>query len=288
MEKLFQIVFLAFFVPIVSLAQSEYISASENAEKTEDVNLGGKTSFVFESKIKDLVITSSINSDEQKPQAKSVGDGYQYELTVTADRKRTFTVTKMGTAYSATVTKLPSKDRRFYFTVNEIANPIMLENQSGRGDLYPVERKACIQITSPINDLLVKYSKKLGAKIKRETAPSGALLIKLEVDMDSLNKYRGNVNNIQSRYDEITKIIRTKESQDRKSITDEEWDLQESLQKKLVAAQSDWIEVSNIQLSGKETNIIHLPVEDIMAIQSKSLTPYGILLLKEKVFASKF
>lgn len=288
MKKLFKIVFLAFFVPIVSLAQSEYISASENAEKTEDVNLGGKTSFVFESKIKDLVITSSINSDEQKPQAKSVGDGYQYELTVTADRKRTFTVTKMGTAYSTTVTKLPSKDRRFYFTVNEIANPIMLENQSGRSDLYPVERKACIQITSPINDLLVKYSKKLGAKIKRETAPSGALLIKLEVDMDSLNKYRGNVNNVQSRYDEITKIIRTKESQDRKSITDEEWDLQESLQKKLVAAQSDWIEVSNIQLSGKETNIIHLPVEDIMAIQSKSLTPYGILLLKEKVFASKF
>ena len=200
MKKIYLIICLAISLPIGSIAQSDYISANENTKKAEDVNLGGKTSFVFESKIKDLVITSSINSDEQKPQAKKVGGSYQYEFTVTADRKRTFTVTKMGTAYSATVTKLPSKDRRFYFTVSEIGNPIMLENQSGRGDLYPVERKACIQITSPINDLQVNYSKKLGAKIKRETAASGALLIKLEIDMDSLNKYRGNVNNVQSRY----------------------------------------------------------------------------------------
>lgn len=288
MKRSFINICLALFLPIGSFAQSDYISASENTKKTEDVNLGGKTSFVFESKIKDLVITSSINSDEQKPQAKSVGGNYQYEFTVTADRKRTFTVTKYGTAYSATVTKLPLKNRRFYFTVDEIPNPIMLENQSGRGDLYPVERKACIQITSPLNDLHVSYSKKLGARLKKETAPSGATLIKLEIDMDSLNKYRGSLNSIQNRYDDITKIIRSKESQDRKSITDEEWDLQEKLQSELVDAQTNWVEVSNIQLSGKETNIIHIPVEDIMAIQTKSLTPYGILLLKEKVFASKF
>ena len=202
MKRSFINICLALFLPIGSFAQSDYISASENTKKTEDVNLGGKTSFVFESKIKDLVITSSINSDEQKPQAKSVGGNYQYEFTVTADRKRTFTVTKYGTAYSATVTKLPLKNRRFYFTVDEIPNPIMLENQSGRGDLYPVERKACIQITSPLNDLHVSYSKKLGARLKKETAPSGATLIKLEIDMDSLNKYRGSLNSIQNRYDE--------------------------------------------------------------------------------------
>lgn len=283
------ILFVMASFPILSNAQSDYLKATEETKKVENVELGGKTSFVFESKSKDLIITSSINSDDQKPQARSVAGGYHYELIVPADRKRIFTVTKQGTAYSTTVTKMPLKDRRIYYTVTEIPNPIMLENQSGRSDLYPVEKKACLQFTSPISDLKVDFSKKIGGKLERGKAASDAYLVKLIIDMDSLNKYRDNVTIIQNKYDAISKTIKSKEN-DPKSITDEEWDLQETLQKELIKAQSDWIEVATIQLYGEGTNVLTLPVNDVSSIQTKSLTPYGILLLKEKekVFVSKY
>lgn len=274
--------------PCFSNAQSDYLTANEETKKTEDVDLGGKTSFVFLSKNSDLVITSSINSDPQKPQAEKTTDGFRYEFIIPADRKRIFTVTKQGTALRADVTKMPRKDQRVYYTITEVANPITLENQSGRSDLYPVEKKACIQFTTPIEDLQVKYSPKLGGRLQRGKASSGANLIKLEIDMDSLNKYRDKVSATQSQYDEITKTIKTKERQDLKSITDEEWDLQDKLQDELIQDQDNWIEAATIQLYGEGTNIITLPINDILSIQTKSLTPYGILLLKEKVFTSKY
>ncbi len=271
-------------------AQSDYLTATEVSRKAENVDLGGKASFVFESKSKDLVITSSINSDAQKPAPKSVAGGYQYEFVVPADGKRTFTVTKQGTAYSASVMKMPYANRRVYYAVEEIANPITLENQSSRTDHYFVEKKACIQFTSPIKDLKIDFSKKIGGETEQGIAASGAYLIKLIIDMDSLNKYRNNIETVQNKYDAISKTIKAKELQDPKSITDEEWDQQEQLKKDLMTAQSDWIEVATIKVYGEGTNVITLPANDIMAIQTKSLTPYGILLLKEKekVFVSKY
>lgn len=273
---------------VSSNAQSDYLTANEETKMTENIDLEGKTSFVFLSKNNDLVITSSINSDPQKPQAESASNGYRYEVLVSSDRKRIFTVAKQGTALRTDVTKMPRKDQRVYYTITEVANPITLENQSGRSDLYPVERKACIQFTTPINDLQITYSNKLGGKITRDIASSGANLIKLEVDMDSLNKYREKVTSTQNKYDEINKTIRAKEKIDPKSISDEEWDLQEKLQGELIIAQNNWMEVATIQLYGEGTNILTLPINDILSIQTKSLTPYGILLLKEKVFASKY
>lgn len=275
--------------PAQGIAQSDYLFASEDTRRAETVELGGQSSFVFESKCADLIITSSINSDAQKPKAEKVGGIYRYELVVPANGKRIFTVAKAGTALRTDIPKLPRQNQRFYFTVTEVENPITMENQSGSGNLYPVERKACIQFTTPISDLQVQFSPKLGGKLNRnKTADSGANLILLEVDIDSLNKYRNHFSDVQARYDEINKTIQAKEKTDIKSITDQEYDLEERLKDELTRAQNDWIEVATIKVFGENTNVITLPVSDILAIQAKSLTPYGILLLKEKVFASKY
>ena len=269
-------------------AQSNYLYANEDTRRAETVDLDGQSSFVFESKSADLVITSSINSDSQKPRAESVGGMYRYEIIVPADGKRIFTVAKAGTALHTDIPKVPRKNQRLYFTVTEVENPIMMENQSGNSEGYFVERKACIQFTTPIPDLQVQFSPKLGGKLDRKKAPSGANLVLLEIDMDSLNKYRNHFNDVQARCDDISKIIREKEKTDIKSITDQEYDLEDRLKDELATAQDDWIEAATIKVFAENTNVIALPVSDIMAIQPKSCTPYGILLLKEKVFASKF
>jgi len=250
--------------------------------------LGGQSSFVFESKSADLVITSSINSDSQKPRAEMVGGVYRYEIVVPADGKRIFTVAKAGTALHTDIPKVPRKDRRYYFTVTEVENPIMMESQRSNRDGYLVEHKACIQFTTPISGLQVQYSPKLGGKLSDSIALSGANLVILEIDMDSLNKYRDHFLNVQARYEEIHKTIQEKEKTDIKSVSDQEYDLEKRLEDELPTAQDDWIEVATINVFAENTNVITLPVSDILAIQPKSCTPYGILLLKEKVFASKF
>ena len=272
----------------VAHAQSDYLTVTEEVKKAKEAELGGMCCFVFQSKNGDLVITSSVTSDGASPTPRNMDGTYCYELIVPTDGKRVFTITKKGTALRAEVTKTPQKNKRLYYTVTEVANPIVIENQSGRGNLYPVERKACLQFTTPIEDLRVQFSPKLGGKLKKERAQSGANLIKLEIDMDSLDKYRNTLQDVQSKYDKINKVIKAKEATDLKSITDAEWDLQERLQKEVATAESNLTEVVTIQLWGEGTNLLTLPVGDVMNIQTKSLTPYGILLLKEKVFASKY
>lgn len=71
--------------PLAATAQSDYLTANENMKKAENIDLGGKSSFVFQSMSNELVITSNINSDAQKPQAKKNAEGYQYELIVGAE-----------------------------------------------------------------------------------------------------------------------------------------------------------------------------------------------------------
>ena len=106
--------------------------------------------------------------------------------------------------------------------------------------------------------------------------------------MDSLNKYRNHLGEVQASYDKISKIISEKEKTDIKSITDQEFDEEERLKEELTRAQDNWLEAATIKVYGENTNVLTLPVSDIQAIQTKSCTPYGILLLREKVFASKF
>lgn len=269
-------------------AQSNYLSSNEDTQRAETVELGGQSSFVFESKSADLVITSSINSDNQRPKAMKAGEMYRYEIIVPADGKRIFTVAKAGTALHTDIPKMPRQNQRFYFTVTEVENPITMENQSGSSDGYFVERKACIQFTTPIADLQVQYSPKLGGRLDRKMAQSGANLVLLEIDMDSLNKYRNHLGEVQASYDKISKIISEKEKTDIKSITDQEFDEEERLKEELTRAQDNWLEAATIKVYGENTNVLTLPVSDIQAIQTKSCTPYGILLLREKVFASKF
>lgn len=154
-------------------AQSNYLSSNEDTQRAETVELGGQSSFVFESKSADLVITSSINSDNQRPKAMKAGEMYRYEIIVPADGKRIFTVAKAGTALHTDIPKMPRQNQRFYFTVTEVENPITMENQSGSSDGYFVERKACIQFTTPIADLQVQYSPKLGGRLDRKNGTVG-------------------------------------------------------------------------------------------------------------------
>lgn len=270
-------------------AQSDYLSATEEIRKTESVELGGKCAFVFLSKNSDLVITSSVREDGASPTPRNIDGMFHYELIVPTDGKRVFSIAKKGTALRAEVTRTPQKDKRLYYIVTEVANPITYEDQSGgRGDAYFVERKACIQFITPIAELQVQFSPKLGGKLKKEQAQSGANVIKLEIDIDSLNKYRNAEEELRHKKEEIDKTIKTKSAVDYNTITDAEWALHDKLADEYKIAEGNLIEAATIRLWSEGTNVLILPIDKIRDITVKSLTSYGILMLKEKVFASKY
>lgn len=270
-------------------AQSAYLTVTEEVKKTAEAELGGKCCFVFQSKNADLIITSSVASDGASPAPRSEDGVFCYELTVPTDGKRVLTITKKGTALRVEVTKTPQKNRRLYYVVAEVENPIAIEKQAaGAGDIYPKERKACVRFITPIEDLHVEFSPKLGGRLTKEKASSGANLIKLEIDIDSLNKYKSAEEELKVKKEEIDKIIKDKRDADFNSITDAEWDQQDRVNSEYAIAESNWMEASSIRLWSDGTNVLTLPVEDVKNISLKSLTSYGILLLKEKVFASKY
>ena len=117
------IIFLLF--PTVQ-AQNVFMTIDEQTELQRSINLDGKASAVFVSSMEDLVIVS--NKKEDKFIQKKNGQMYEYETMIDiTDGDRTFKVMRKNTALTAEIKKIfTKKNQRYYFKVETVANPIIL------------------------------------------------------------------------------------------------------------------------------------------------------------------
>lgn len=110
-------------------AQNIFMTVDEQVEMQRNVNLDGKASAVFVSSMPDLVIVSNKKNDEFKQRQN--GNMYEYEVLIdVSDGDRTFKVMRKNTALTAEIKKIfTKKNQRCYFKVEEVENPIVLNEQ---------------------------------------------------------------------------------------------------------------------------------------------------------------
>lgn len=190
---------ILFSLPTIQ-AQNVFMTIDEQTELQRYIDLGGKASAVFVSSMEDLVIVS--NKKEDKFTQKKNGLVYEYETQIDiTDGDRTFKVMRKNTALTAEVKKIfTKKNQRYYFKVEAVANPIILNEQGGRAEAYLVDGKACVEFTTAIEKLKVKHPKGLPCTIQHSKSEAGAYVTSVIVDMVVFDKLRNSMTEATEEY----------------------------------------------------------------------------------------
>lgn len=260
-------------------AQNVFMMVDEQVERQQNVNLGGKASGVFVSSMGDLVITSNKKSDEFTQ--RKVGNMYEYEVLVdVADGDRTFKVMRKNTALTAEIKKIfRKKNQRYYFVVEEVENPIVLNEQSGRGEGYFEENKACVEFTTTLEGLKVKHSPDLTCTIEHSKLAAGAFVTSVIIDMGKFTSMRNAMEKADSAFTAWdTQIM--KMGEEGQEIPDDYFDTNDTLKMKADEAEAAFNAVSYLMIFVDGSNNLSIPISDL---KNKEKRLYGILPLREKV-----
>ena len=266
-----------------SKAQNVFMTVDEQVDRQQNVNLGGKSSGVFVSSMDDLVITSNIKNDVFTQ--KKNGDLYEYEVLIdVANGDRTFTVMRKNTALTIEHKKIfKEKNKRYYFLVEEVENPIVLNEQGGRGEALIEEGKekgnACVEFTTALEGLKVKHSPKLVCTIERSKTPAGAFVSSVIVDMESFSKVRDAMKNAASAFTAFDAKIMDMGNKGQE-ITEDEWRKHDSLRIVKEETEAAFNAISFLVVYTEGSNKLTVSISDL---SPKQKIPYGVLSLHEKV-----
>lgn len=267
-----------FLLPTIQ-AQNVFMTIDEQTELQRYIDLGGKASAVFVSSMEDLVIVS--NKKEDKFTQKKNGQMYEYETQIDiSDGDRTFKVMRKNTALTAEVKKIfTKKNQRYYFKVEAVANPIILNEQGGRAEAYLVDGKACVEFTTAIENLKVKHPQGLPCTIQHSKSEAGAYVTSVIIDMVVFDKLRNAMNKATEEYNTQDEKIQ-KMGEKGIEIPETEWQKLDELQKKADAADVAFNSISSLTVYTDNSNYLTVSIRDL-SVKQKLL--YGILPLLEKV-----
>lgn len=261
-------------------AQSAFLSIAEQSERQQNAELGGKAVAIFESGSDKLAISSSLNSDQQLPKAVKSGSIYRYELTIDISqvRDRVFTAAVKGTALKAQIKKVFRPNQQVFFLVSEIENPIWLENQSTGSDAYLVNGKACLEFTTPIENLQVSTSPRLKTLLTRSTTASGANLLSLEIDIATLKALRDAVQTTQQTLDAYEAELDANTGEFTSAMAAKEKQLQSDCD----AAADAYNEAITITLHAEGTNVLVVPQDIVSSLSVKQKVPFGVMPVNQE------
>lgn len=184
------------FVSTVADAQ-EFLMIQEEPDLRTIMQLGSnQAQAIFIATTSDIAITTSNKSVDKVAEPKKNGKGeYEYIVTLNLSgghKDRHFSVEKRGTSFRATTKKkvvfAPNECR--YFRVVEPKMKIMLSAKETKTHL--VRGEACVEITSPRNDLIVDAPKELKAQVKTSQTAGDAYVTQIILKTAVLEQLKSN------------------------------------------------------------------------------------------------
>lgn len=264
MKKIFFSLFLCAFSLAASSQSIECKKIS--TEKAADVP-EGETAVRFVSKQGNWLIKPL---EKNNVQDRVVGEdnshttfSYEYRADVTRDNERTFTVSKKGSPITQqVVAKNLRRGMRVTYSITEIAdtlNRIELQSNGAIG-LYPIENKACVEITTTLNSLDVST----GWEKSEEMTDAGARRITVIVDVEQLKNGKSQLQTLSMKMSEL------EQKGDYLAI--------EPIQKQYDDAEAWYESHSIIQLGGTGIKTLPLELEDL---SQKEKRRYAVVALQE-------
>lgn len=188
-------IFLLLMLMLSTLSAQEYLVITEQLERQSTGKMPENTAeAVFIASSDDFIISSSNASvDKFKKPVKNEQGLYEYVVVLNLDgnhNTRHFRVNKRGSAFfGETMEKtMFAQGEIHYFVITEPVYKFSVSRESDKTHL--VQNQACVEITSPIDGLLIDVSPDLYCDVHTHETEMGTFVSTITINMTSLNFFR--------------------------------------------------------------------------------------------------
>lgn len=281
MKRLFFLLVICLTV-LEAKAQSQFISYSPmGLEDRQNSQLDGKAGVLILSSMPDLVVTVVQAPNVQSNRSPGKNSSGYYEYTVEIDCEKIpnakLEVAKRGDVNRTSFTvNLRSNYLRAYL-VEEVTQPIVLENQTTGNDAKLDASKAEIEISSTLNDLNVVCDAALEASMNKSLKAND-----VSVSVYTVTIPIANLTNAKDRLQTLRKQRQETEQKllNNQNGSDAEWEKLDELEDQCDKAEEMLRRMCTIDISAKETNRISIDISDL---KPRGKMCYGVLLLNKEV-----
>ena len=271
---------------VTSYAQ-EMITITQNAEKTRNVStLAGKAGVEFVASSNDLVISTSIKKDPQRPKAVKRGDKYYYELIIdiSESKFRKFTVTKDGTTYSQKTDKIIlSANQVLHFEIGQVTNGIDVKKDPNAPDGWINGKKGQALIAFNSKMKLTIKCPNLKHIIREGKSLAGTYLDSLIFDPTQYAELFQREEVLSAELKTINERLE-KEAETLDDNTHKKLKTRQPLaEQEMNDVSSQLAELLKIEVSGNATNVLTIDYNEVKKLKPQGLLQYNVVVLNEVV-----
>lgn len=246
--------------------------------------LDGNRGVLILSEHKDLII--SVTNAKYPVSVRLNGrgmDGY-YRYYVIIDAKDTkqpkLEVSRMGVPYKATeLVKLKNPDFLQAYRLQEVENPIRIEDQTEANDVHFNASEAALEFTTTVKGLQVKCPPELQARITSGVSKSDQSLwvINVVIPLAKLDEAREAFERLDKRKMELSAMV------DAGTLGEDapEWDEMDTLEPQWEEADRKLATLSSILLYGDGTNYLSVDISDLSPRAKRTYIVLPIVVEKE-------
>lgn len=286
MKKLF--LFLWMMVILLPLgAQEQYISKGRYTPEDRFEDLGGGGGILLLSKHRDLVVTlTNVKPGKFKvtPNGERPDGYYEYIVSIHPGSTRTpkLEISRRGSVYKTEIVQTTKPDFLMAYKVEEVANPIRMDEQTMANDTSMDPLAAILEFTTSIQNLQVDFLPELGATVEREksAADPNIVIIRAKISIAVLDEAR-------KRMEELREQCRV---QDVKTSVgeqpQEEWDKLDSLENELREMETHYAMLTTVNLYTDGSNRLSI---DISGLEGRMMKCYAVLpvVIEKNVYVTE-
>lgn len=282
MKKTIFLLTLLCSVWISAGAQSQFISFSPmGVEDRHNSQLNGNGGVLVLSEISDLVVTvvQAPTTPVERSQEKNANGYYEYTLEVNSKTipNAKIEVAKRGDVNRTSFTVGIRPNYLRAYLVEEVSQPIVLENQTAGNDAKLDATKAEVEISSTLSALRLEYDDALGATLTktRKANDASVNVYTLSIPVANIASVKNHLQELRRQHAELEKKLIGAQNG-----TDAEWQRLDELEAQCAQEEQRLAKLCVVNVSAEETNRVSIDISDLKA---RSRMCYGILLLNKEV-----
>ncbi len=273
---------LSLFLTLPLLAQSEYISVQRDKSLDfpgEDDNMYG---IIIAAKHYDLVINIVNIGEGQKADikppkhVKSLGI-YEYEILTDVAQPKV-EINRRGNVYKTDFIAGVKRGHFVGYSMEEVANPIRMDDQTTANDAILDEEKAELEFTTSLENLQIECEPQivLEKKSSKKDGDRDLVITSIIIPIQVIKSAEKAVEDAQKAFDEQDKYLKESDN-----ARDEEWETLDELEKALHKAQEHYSKLVTVYVYCDNSNRITLDISDMGPRSKKCYVVLPLIIEKE-------
>lgn len=247
------------------LAQESYISTEPCPNKNYNYDLSGNSGILVLSKNSNLVFNiPNVLSFELTSKGTDKNGDNQYLIIIDENETKQpkVEVSRRGDVYKTSFLARLQPNKVLVFRINEVENPIRIDDQTNIGDIRLNAEETELEISSTIKDLDVNCNPALNAKITKGTfsADKSVNVINVVIPVKNLTNARDKYEQVMNEYEVLkAKVI----DDDSYMATEQELARYDQLEIDITQSAQDLAEIQTVYISSSGSNRVAIDISDL-------------------------